>query len=112
MNASCNDQPRTRPVAFRTNSERSSYGGSPAIVAMQLPSLSASEQEPLDLLLAVQVHDRSEQIALLVRAAGINAERSADTAVAPRLVDVAVQRERRLMLLDRLAHRRRADRLH
>src|SRR5690348_12511372 len=103
MNASCNDQPRTRPVAFRTNSERSSYGGSPAMVAMQLPSLSASEQEPLDLLLAVQVDDRPHQVALFIRTPGINAERSADTAVATRLVDVSVQRERRLVLLDRLA---------
>ena len=74
--------------------------------------LSACEQEPLDLLLAVQVDHRAEQVALLVLTAGINAERSADAAVAAGLVDVAVHRERRLVLLDRLAHGGRADRLH
>src|SRR4029079_6502237 len=97
--------------AFRTNSERSSYGGSPAIVARQLPSLSAREQEPSHLLLAVQVNNRSAQVALLVRAAGINAELSADTAVAARLVDVPVQRQRRLVFLDRPPDRRGAHAL-
>src|SRR4029077_861302 len=40
--------------------------------------LSACEQEPLDLLLSVQIDHRTEQVALLVLTAGINAERSAD----------------------------------
>src|ERR1700748_2321885 len=90
------------------------------MVAMELPPiacgyplrLSACEQEPLDLLLAVQIDDRPEQVSLLVGAAGINAEGSADTCVAASLVDVPVERERGLVLLDHLPHGGRADRLH
>src|ERR1051326_7951618 len=111
MNASCTDQPRTSPVAFRTKSERSSYGAPLAMVAMHV-LLSACQQEALHLLLAVEVDDGAQQVALLVRAAGINAQRSADSAIAAGLVDVAVEGERGLVLLDCLADGGRADRLH
>src|SRR5206468_8688032 len=70
--------------------------------------LSAREDETLDLLLAVEVDDGAEQLALLVRAARVYAESATDARGALRLVDVTVEAEARLMLLDRGAHRRRA----
>src|SRR5439155_9256644 len=72
-------------------------------------SLSAREDEARDLLLAVEVHDGAEQLALLVRAARVDAESSTDAGGALRLVDVAVEPEARLVLLDRGAHGGRAD---
>src|SRR6266536_622565 len=72
--------------------------------------LSAREDEALDLLLAVEVDDRTEQLALLVRAARVYAESSTDARGALRLVDVTVEAEAGLMLFDRGAHRGRADR--
>src|SRR5712691_8435036 len=109
MNASRTDQPRTSPVAFLTKRARSSYAPAPAAVAMNL-LLSAREHEALDLLAALEVDDGAEKLALLVRAPRVYAERSAEAGGAARLVNVAMQRERRLELLDRRAHGGRADR--
>src|SRR5919205_312112 len=111
MNASCTDQPRTRPVAFRTKSDRSSYGRSPAVVVAMQFLLSAGEQEALDLLLAVEIDDGPEEIALLVGAPGVDAKRPPDAGRSLALVDVTVERQRRLEIFDRLTDGRRADRL-
>src|SRR3954453_2903415 len=112
MNASRTAQPRTRPVALRTKSDRSSYApASAATSAVDIEkssSLTARQNEALDLLLAVEVDDRSQQLPLLVGAPRVDAQRAAQPGRAARLVDVAVQRQRRLQALDRLAHRRRA----
>src|SRR6266566_4928621 len=51
----------------------------------------------------------AEQLALLVRAARVDAESSADARGALRLVDVAVEAEAGLMLFDRGSHRGRPD---
>src|SRR3954454_1018612 len=69
---------------------------------MSCSSLSARQNEPLDLLLAVEVDDRPEELPLFIRAPGVDAERAAEPRRAARLVDVAVQRQRRLQRLDRL----------
>src|SRR4029078_752290 len=109
MNASPTDQPRTRPVAFRTKSDRSSYA--PAVVVAMQFLLSAREQEALDLLLAVEVDDGPEEIALLVGAPGVDAERAPDPGRRLAFVDVTVEGQRRLEIFDGLADGRRADRL-
>src|SRR5215211_1776645 len=109
MNASLTDQPRTSPVAFRTKSDRSSYGLSPAVVVAMQFLLSAREQEALDFLLAVEVDDGPEEITLLVGAPGIDAERPADPGGRLALVDVAVEGQRRLEIFDGLADGGRAD---
>src|SRR5919204_557082 len=57
MKASRTDQPRTRPVALRTNRDCSPRGASPATDAMVPSLLSAREDEALDLLLAVDLDD-------------------------------------------------------
>src|SRR3954467_10808554 len=112
MNASRTAQPRTRPVALRTKSDRSSYApasaATSAVYIEKSSSLTARQNEALDLLLAVEVDDRSQQLPLVVGAARVDAERAAQPGRAARLVDVAVQRQRRLQAFDRLAHRRRA----
>src|SRR3954464_3190208 len=114
MNASRTAQPRTRPVALRTKSDRSSYApASAATSAVDIEkssSLTARQNEALDLLLAVEVDDRSQQLPLLVGAPRVDAQRAAQPGRAARLVDVAMQRQRRLQALDRLAHRGRAGR--
>src|SRR3954464_2388768 len=108
MNASFTDQPRTRPVAFRTKSDRSSYA--PAVVVAMQFLLSAREQEALDLLLAVEVDDGPEEIALLVGAPGVDAERAPDPRGRLALVDVAVEGQRRLEIFNRLPDGGRAHR--
>src|SRR5919197_1587705 len=108
MNASRTDQPRTSPVAFRTKSVRSSYGRPPAMVVIA-PLLTARQDELLDLLLAVELDDGAEELALLVRAPRVVAERVAEPRRPAGLVDVPVQREARLELLDHLTDGGRAD---
>src|SRR3712207_2025019 len=110
MKPSHTDQPRRRPVAFLW--KRSSVPEFVLVfVAISLSSpLSAGQYEALYLLLAVEVDHRPEQLPLLVRAAGVDRQRATDPGVAPRLVDVAVQREGRLPLLDRLLDGGRAYR--
>src|ERR1044071_4485793 len=110
MNASWTDHPRTRPVAFRTKSDRSWCGRSPAVVAMQF-LLSAGEQEALDLLLAVEVDDCPEEISLLVGAPGVDAKGAPDPGRRFAFVDVAVERQRRLEIFDGLPDGGGADRL-
>src|SRR5919204_1766917 len=112
MNASRTDQPRTSPVALRTKTWRSSPSPPAATDAISPSSgcLTARQHEPLDLLLAVHLDDGAQQLPLLVRAAGVDAQRLPQPARPARLVDVPVQRERRLVALDRLAHRGRPAR--
>src|ERR1044072_3222471 len=110
MNASCTDQPRTRPVAFRTKSDRSWYGRSPAVVAMQF-LLSAGEHDALDVLLAVGGDDCPEEISLLVGAPGVDAKGAPDPVRRFAFVDVAVERQRRLEIFDGLPDGGGADRL-
>src|SRR5579862_281951 len=126
MNASRTDQPRTSPVALRTKTARSSNGvpvpgaivaicGYPSSVEHRLTitarRLAARQNELLDLFSALDVDHRTEQLALFIGAARVDAKGSAESLGPPRLVDVAVQRERRLVALDRVADRGRADRL-
>src|ERR671917_186532 len=110
MKPSHTDQPRRRPVAFRW--KRSSVPEFVLVfVAISLSSpLPACQYEALYLLLAVQVDHRPEELPLLVRAAGIDRERAPDPGVTASLVDVAVKREGRLPLLDRLLDGGRAHR--
>src|SRR5919204_6856047 len=108
MKASRTDHPRTSPVALRTNSDCSPADA--ATVAIDPPprdraGLAARQHEFLHLLLAVHVNHRPEQLALFVGAARVDAQRLAEACCAPRLVDVAVERQRGLVLLDRLPHR-------
>src|SRR5215211_1806661 len=108
MKPSHTDHPRRRPVAFRW--KRSSVPEFAVVLfAMFSLLLSAGQYEPLDFVLAVEVHHRAEQLSLLIGAAGVDAERTPDAHVAPGLVDVAVQREDRLSLLDGLPHRCRSN---
>src|SRR5512133_87550 len=98
MNASKTDHPFTRPVALRTNIVRST--GMSAL-AKAPPFLAGCQHELLDLL-AVELDQRAQQLSLLVRAPGVDAEGVADAGVAAGFVDVPVQRECGLGLLDRL----------
>src|SRR6476661_4605708 len=107
MKASKTDQPLIRPVALRTNIVRST--GMSAL-AKTPPFLAGREHELLDLLPG-EIDQGAQELALLVRAPRVDAQRVADARVAARLVDVAVQRQRRCGLLDRGADRPRADRL-
>src|SRR3954449_11679630 len=115
MNASRTDQPRTRPVALRTKRACSPCPAPAATVAiadylLELRISAACQNELLDLLLAVDVDHGTEQLSLLVRAAGVDAQRLPKPRGSARLVDVAVQRQRRLVLFDRLAYRRGSHR--
>src|SRR3954447_22164168 len=119
MNASRVDHPRTSPVALRTNTVRSTSPEPDATVAMLLllrlfrgPAgvLAAGQHEVLHLLLAVEIDDDPEQLPLLVAAPRVDAQRLPEPVCPARLVDVPVQRERRLVALDHCAHRGRADR--
>src|SRR6266566_6052604 len=56
------------------------------------------------------VDEVAAQDAVVRFAAGIHADRRADLPLAPRLVDVAVDRQDRLALLDQSPHGGRADR--
>src|SRR5947209_19921565 len=115
MNASRTDQPRTKPVALRTKTARSSNGlPAPATVAIYVKPplaseppkprigaapLAARQYEFLDLLSTLDVDHCPEQLSLLVRASGIDAERPSKPLRPPRFVDVTVQRKRRLVAL-------------
>src|SRR5918995_2933533 len=72
--------------------------------------LSAGEHELLDPLFAVEIDDRPEQLSLLVGTPRVDTKRVADARVAARFVNMSVQGQRRLMLLDRGAHRLRPAR--
>src|SRR5579884_3703159 len=131
MNASRTDQPRTSPVALRTNIACSNgapvcavpsiaisvipflsrFGLSAAPDGGALSALAAREYEALDLLLAVEIDHRAEQLTLLIGTARVDAQRPSEAPGGAALMDVAVQRQRRLVALDRVAHSRRADRL-
>src|SRR5262245_5823090 len=111
MNASRVDQPRTSPVAFLTKTARSAASPAATVaIELLLLVLAAGQNEVLDLLLAVEIDDDPEQLTLFVRAAGVDAERVAEAVRPPRLVDVTVQGEPRLIALDHLPHGLRADR--
>src|ERR1700745_1097968 len=76
-----------------------------------LPPYSSVDQlVALDPFLGVELDDRPHEHSFLVRAARVDGQRLPDLDRALALVDVAVQREQRLALLDRLAHGGRADR--
>src|SRR5829696_8981751 len=107
MKPSHTDQPRKSPVAFLW--KRSSDPAALFAICFLSVRLSAGQHEPLDLLAAVQVHHRPEQLSLLVGTARIDAQRASDAGVALRLVDVTVQPQSRLPLLNRIPHRRRSD---
>src|SRR5439155_1298190 len=62
----------------------------------------------LDALLGVQRDHGPHEEALLVRAAGVDGQRAPELGDALSLVDVAVQRQQRTVVLDRAAHGRRA----
>src|SRR5918912_899020 len=102
MNASRSAQPRTSPVAFRVR--RVTY------CRRHLSLLSAGQDEVLGLPTPVELDERPEELALLVRASGVDAERLADAGVAAGLVDVPVEREDGLVAFDRLADCLRAAR--
>src|SRR5918999_1437767 len=103
-NASRTAHPRTSPVALRANSVRSRYGTSPTVVAMQYSFLSAGEHELLDPPRAVEIDDCPKQVSLLVGAPRVDTECVADARISAGLVAVPMERERRLVLLDRFAH--------
>src|ERR1044072_6607738 len=103
MNASRVDHPRTRPVALRTKTARSTESPD-ATVAMPL-LLAAGQNEVLDLLLAFEVDDDPEQLTLLVTAPRVDAKRLPEPMCSARFVDVPVQRERGLVALDHVTHR-------
>src|SRR5829696_793544 len=107
MKPSHTDQPRKSPVAFLW--KRSSDPVALFAICFLSVRLSGSQHEPLDLLAAVQVHHRAEQLSLLVGAARVDAQRVPDAGIAFGLVDVPVQRQGRLSLLDRIPYRRRSD---
>src|ERR671910_1647264 len=110
MNASRTAQPRTSPVAFRANSE-GSVNSSALPAALSIPLLlSAGQHEPFDLLAALEIDDGPEQLPLFVRAPWIDGKRFADPRVPARLMDVAVERQGRLVLLERLADGGRTER--
>src|ERR671933_2693955 len=101
---------RTRPVARRWKvadwGVRAALG--PAISVMRGLLSSAHELVGHDAAVA-QLDDRAVDDALAVRAAGVDAERRADLGDGPRLVDVAVQAEHRVVALDQRPDRARAD---
>src|SRR5687768_15055481 len=109
MNASRTAHPRTRPVALRAKSDGSTDGSTrPAALSIPL-LLSARHDEALDLLSFLEIDDGPEQLSLLVGATGVDAERATDPRVPARLVDMAVQRQHRLVLLYRITHGGRAQ---
>src|SRR5215210_1905679 len=108
MKPSHTDQPRKSPVAFLW--KRSSDLVALFAICVLSVRLSGSQHEPLDLLAAVQVHHRAEQLSLLVGTPRVDAQRISDAGVPLGFLDVPVQRQGRLSLLYRLPHRLRADR--
>src|SRR3712207_5093648 len=108
MKPSHTDQPRRSPVAFLW--KRSSDPAALFAICFLSVRLSSGQHEPLDLLAAVQVHHRAEQLSLLVGTAGVDTQRVSNAGVPFGLVDVPVQRQGRLSLLYRIPHCRRSDR--
>src|SRR3979411_3170406 len=111
MNASKVDQALTSPVALRRNS--AGLCAAPIVVSAMLlppPSSSVDQLIALDAFPGIELDDRSHEHSLLVRAAGIDRQRLAELHRTLALVDVAVQRQQRLVLLDRRSHRGRANR--
>src|ERR671931_2011979 len=108
-NASNLDQPFTRPVAFRRNRVGASLT---AAIDPPLGASAVHELVVLHLVLPrVDRDDRRLEDALLVRAPRVQRQRLADPRRALALVDVTVEGEHRLEPLDRVADRRRTDRL-
>src|SRR4030081_1847719 len=111
MKASKVDQALTRPVALRRNSDGRASAESMVASLMKIPSsffqLAVDELVALDAFLGVEVDDRGHQHPLLVGASGIDRERLAELHRTLALMDVAVQRQHRLVFVDRLAHRLR-----
>src|SRR5215208_8219820 len=107
MKPSHTDQPRKSPVAFLW--KRSSDPAALFAICFLSVCLSGGQHEPLDLLSAVQVNHRAEQLSLLVGTSGVDAQRIPDAGVPLGLVDVPVQRQGRLSLLYRITDRRRSD---
>src|SRR5215212_638099 len=107
MKPSHTDQPRKSPVAFlwKRSSDPAAALFAICFLSVRLP---AGQYEALYFLAAVQVHDRPEQLPLLVRTARIDAQRASDAGVPLGLVDVSVQRQGRLSLLYHIPDRRRS----
>src|SRR2546421_4115363 len=113
MNASNVDQALTSPVALRRNSAGLVPGAVPNVVSaicFLLTSSSVDQLIALDSFFGVELDERPHQHAFLIGAARVDGQRLADLERALALVDVAVQREERLMSLDCFADCRRADR--
>src|SRR6478672_6608504 len=111
MNASNVDQALTSPVALRRNS--AGLCAVPIVVSAMFPlltSLSVDQLVALDAFFGIELDDRSHEHPLLIRAARIDGQRLAELHRALALVDVPVQRQQRLMLLDRLPDGRRSNR--
>src|SRR5215210_6879201 len=102
MKPSHTDQPRRSPVAFLW--KRSSDPAALFAICFLSVRLSCGQHEPLDSLAAIQVHHRAEQLALLVRASRVDAQRVPDAGVPLGLVDMPVQRKGGLSLFYGLPH--------
>src|ERR1700674_1850237 len=113
MKASKVDQDLTRPVALRRNSDGLA-SAEPRVASLMkwLPPfyLAVEELVALDAFLGVEVDDRGHQHPLLVGASGVDRKCLAELHRALALVDVAVEREHRLVLVDRFPDRLRANR--
>src|SRR5437899_9137011 len=113
MKASNVDQALTSPVALRKNREGlAAVAGVPIVVSaicFLLSSSSVDQLVALDSFLGVELDDRPHEHPFLVRAARVDRQRLADLDRALALVDVAVERQERLMPLDRRPDRGRAD---
>ena len=79
-------------------------------ICFLLTSSSVDQLIALDSFFGVELDERPHQHAFLIGAARVDGQRLADLERALALVDVAVQREERLMFLDCFADCRRADR--
>src|SRR5664279_5672418 len=113
--------PRTSPVAVRVKSPASvtpvPWLGASELTCVLLsrwgrrPPLRSPDHEPmLGDLAPGEGDDGSMDVAAVVFGAGVDGEGASDARLAPRFVDVAVQRDHRLHLLDQLPHGLGADR--
>src|SRR5919202_2742134 len=75
---------------------------------LALMSVLTRGERVIDDLAAVEVNQGAQEGALLIRAPRVDAQRPSDPALAPPLVNVAEEGQRRLMPLDGRAHRRAA----
>src|SRR2546429_8179592 len=113
MNASNVDQALTSPVALRRNSPGRAAAVPIVVSAMLCFLLTASSVDQLvalDSLLGVELDDRPHEHSFLVCAARVDGQRLADLDRALALVDVAVERQERLVLFNRGANSGRPDR--